>query len=157
MRGLSFIADREMYAVDVTLVQKVARNMTVTPLRTAPDSVIGITNLKGRVVTVLSISALLGHGSGKLFMDTINAVIIKAFANGEQMGLRIDAPGGLIEIDEEAILKPPLETNAQARLYISGVAEINGVLYRIIDIESVINRFGHDSGKQIQEEEIKNA
>jgi len=149
MRGLSFIVDGEFFTVDVTLVQKVARNMAVTPVPTAPEAVIGIANMKGRVVTVLSLTALLGRGREKpggnnVICGTriVHAVIFKSFTDGnDQMGLLITNPGDLVEISDDKILPLALKTNAEEKFCPSGMAEIEGKLYRIIDINSIINQF----------------
>ena len=152
MRGLSFIADGEFFAVDVTLVQKVARNMTVTPVLTAPDSVAGIANIKGRVVTVLNLTALLGRESEydkrEKGTHTVNAVIFKPFTEeNDQMGLLIDKPGNLIDISEDRIMpmssktSPGTDSDSLEKICLSGMAEADGVLYRIVNIDSIINRF----------------
>ena len=116
MRGLSFIVDNELFVVDITLVQKVARRMTVTPIQTAPDAVIGIANMKGSVITLLSLFELLGRKErrGKdRNAETVNAVIFKSLSSREdQMGLIIDKPGGLIDIDEDSIRPPAPLTGA---------------------------------------------
>ena len=156
MRGLSFIADGEFFTVDVTLVQKVAGNMTITPVLTAPDAVAGIANIKGRVVTVLNLAALLGRGADyekrEKRVHTVNAVIFKPFTEeNDQMGLLIDKPGNLIDIDQDRIM--PLSSKAGAgadpdlpeETCLSGMAESGGELYRIVSVDSIINRFRHGS------------
>ena len=151
MRCLSFFADNEFYAVDVTLVQKVVRKMVVTPVPTASDAVVGIANLKGRVVTLLSLSELLRHkkkraeGSAD---DAVDAVVFKSFSGGEnQIGLVIDKPGNLIDIDDDAISLPSLTTGAEESFCISGIAEVDNRFYRIISIDSILERYKYTGEK----------
>ena len=146
MRGLGFIADNELFAVDVTRVQKVARNMVVMPVPTAPCEVVGIANMKGRVVTVLSLAALLGRSRDKgggisvHGAKEINAVVFKSSTDGnDQMGLLIDKPCDLIEVDDNKILPPE-------QCCISGMTEVNGRLYRIINIDLISSRFKNGGG-----------
>jgi len=131
MRCLSFFTGKEFYAVDVTLVQQVARKMVVTPVPTAPDAVVGITNLKGRVITLLSLCELFGHKekpAGEPLGGAVDAVVFKSFSGGDdQIGLVIDRPGNLIDIDDNAIH--------------SGIAEVGNRFYRIISIDSIIERY----------------
>ena len=144
MRGLSFLADGELYMVDVTLVQKVVGNMAATPVPAAPDAVVGIANLKGRIVTVLSLAALLGRArsGGARATEAVSAVVLKPFADGgDQMGLLIDKPGDLITVSESKILPPPATAEAKEKRCVSGVTEWEGKLYRIIDVDSIISRF----------------
>ena len=144
MRGLSFLADGELYMVDVTLVQKVARNVAATPVPAAPGAVVGIANMKGKIVTILGLSALLGRAqSGRApAAEAVNAVVFKPLADSDdQVGLLIDKPGDLMTVSESAVLPPPVTARADAYDCVSGVVEAEGALYRIIDIHSIIDRF----------------
>jgi len=151
MRCLSFFTDNEFFAVDVTLVQKVARKMTVTPVPAAPDVVVGIVNLKGRVVTIFSLSQMLGRRVRRdedHAADVVDAVVFKSFTGGEnQIGLVIDKPGNLIDIDDDAISLPSLSTGAEESFCISGIAEVDNRFYRIISVSSIIERYRYTGEK----------
>ena len=145
MNGLTLIADGELFAVDVTAVERVVRNMTYTPVPAAPDAVAGIAGLKGGIVTILSLSELLGRGRGE---QSNHAVVFKPFASGDsQMGLLIDSPGDLITINDSEIFPPHMAAEAEEGSIISGLAETGGKLYRIIDVYSIPDKLG-DSGKK---------
>ncbi|MCL2758721.1 MAG: chemotaxis protein CheW [Treponema sp.] len=145
MRGFSFLVNNEYFAVDVDLVQKVTRKMIVTPVITAPDEVIGIANLKGRVITILSLYRLLGHKekrNNEYGSRVVKAVVFKTIIGSEdQLGLFIDKPGNLIDLDDNSIRLPSLPTGAEDSFCISGIAEQDNKLYRIIDIDSIINKY----------------
>ncbi|MCL2665154.1 MAG: chemotaxis protein CheW [Defluviitaleaceae bacterium] len=151
MRCLSFYADNESFAVDVTLVQKVARRMVVTPVTTTHDAVVGIANLQGRVITLLSLSDLLGRKKKhdeKNFTDAVDAVVFKSFSGGNnQIGLVIDRPGNLIDIDDSSINLPSLTTGADESYCISGIAETENRFYRIISIGSIMEKYRHAGEK----------
>ena len=137
MNGLSLVSDNELYAVDVTLVEKVARNMSYTPVPAAPDAVVGIANLKGGIVTLLSLADLLGRHKSD---NASHAVIFKPSGNEDgQMGLLVDSPGELITIDE-ANITPPYSTTEESS-FITGLAEQGEKLFRILNIESIKNKF----------------
>jgi chemotaxis signal transduction protein len=142
MQGLSFHADGELYVVDASRVREVTL-MTVTPVPSAPAPVVGIANMKGRVVTVLSLAAFLGRGreksNGAL---TARTVVFKYITDScDQMALLLDKPGDLVAISDDEILPPPVDS----AFFISGIAETEDALYRIIDIEAIINRYQTDS------------
>jgi len=139
MRGFSFLADEELYTVDVTLVRQVVRNITFTPLSGVADEIAGIANINGGIVTILNLAELLGLKRGS---RAVHAVIFKPFTDGnDQMGLLIDEPGDLIDINENEILPPPLTAGEWKKSCISGMIDVDGRLYRIIDIDSIIKRF----------------
>jgi len=138
---LSFLVNGEFFAVDVMLVQSVARRMTVTPVLAAPSSVIGIINIKGRVVTAFNLYNLLGYEErreAKRITYTVNAVVLKAFSGGgDQLALVMDKPGDLIDVDETAIrILPRGETEEENRI-VARIAEVGDTLYRIVDVHSI--------------------
>ena len=139
MEGLSLFADGELFAVDVTLVEKVVRNITYTPIHAAPETVAGIANMKGGIVTLLSLSELLGRGRSA---EAVNAVVFKPFTSGnDQMGLLVNQPDELITIDDDMIVPPHLSGNDEEESFISGLAEVGERLYRIIDVDLIMKQF----------------
>jgi len=149
MRGLSFIVSGELYTVDVTRVQKVARKLAITPVPSAPDEIIGVANLKGRVVTVLSLDKLLDSDKQSDLGRYVNTIIFKSSSSTEdQMGIAVEKPGDLIDIDQEAVKPTPATSGTDGSLCISGVTEIADKFYRIIDIEYIRSRYmsGNDTG-----------
>lgn len=147
MRVLSFFAHGEYFAVDVSLVRQVARNMTFSPVPAAPEEVVGITNIKGRVVTVLSLASLLGRGAltAAELSGTVCAIILKPVSGGDIMGIYIDKPGEIIDINDDAILPSTLTIGEEEKRCISGMAEVEGRLYRILNIEAITNMFINDA------------
>jgi len=154
MRGFSFLLNKEYYAVDVDFVHKIARGMIITPVPAAPDEIIGIVNLKGRVITILSLYRLLGNKDkreNEHNVQEIKAVIFKSFSDNEdQFGLFIDKPGDMIDIDDSIIHVPYLTTGAKESFCISGIFEANSKLYRIIDIESIIKKYKNEKNYDIE-------
>jgi len=145
MRGLSFLVDGELFAIDVNLVQKVIGKMTVTPVFSASDAVIGIANIKGRVVTILSLYKMLGHKErreSERITYAINAVVIKTDSGSkDQIGMIIEKPGELIDIDDDSIRHPSLTTDFEENFCISGIAEVGDRLYRIINIDAIMQEY----------------
>ncbi|MCL2636903.1 MAG: chemotaxis protein CheW [Oscillospiraceae bacterium] len=150
MKGLSFLAAGESFVVDVNLVQKVARKVAITPVPTAPDEVAGIINQKGRVVTVFILDELLGRKEKKQDEQDINAIIFKPLSEADsdgQIGLIIESPGDLIDIDDASIYPPALTTGAEESGCISGIAEKDDRLYRVLDINFIANKYKNNGGK----------
>jgi len=142
MRCLSFLVDDDYFAVDVSLVREFARKMTVTPVPSAPDAVIGITNMKGRVITLLNLCELLGREDKGFVDDTVSAILFKSLAGDEdQIGLKIEKTGELIDITDQNAYKPSIALEAEESFCISGIAEVDNELYRVIDIYKIIERY----------------
>jgi chemotaxis signal transduction protein len=110
-------------------VQKITRNLPVTPVPAAPACVAGVANIKGKAATVLSIPALRYGGPTAAGPRFVSAVVFKPVHNeNDRMCLIMDKPGDLVELDGT-----------------KSVAEAGGQLYRIIDAEAIIKKFGGGS------------
>jgi purine-binding chemotaxis protein CheW len=136
MRGLSFLVDEELYAADVTRVQKIARRIQITPVLTAQNAIEGIINLKGKVITVFNLYEILGR-ERKINSD--KAIIFKSHNEDDQIGLLVDKTDALVYIDDNNIQKA--STDAAENFCVSGVAQAGDKFYRIIDIDAIIKRY----------------
>jgi len=145
MRILSFLIRGEYFAVDVTHIQAVARKMTVTPVFAAPPEISGIANMKGRVVTVINLYKLLGYNDKrgeKRTISTVNAIVFKSFTGGEdQLALTIGRPGALLDIEDENIRLITGAARDEEGFCVSRIVEVDHRLYRIVDIDSIINKY----------------
>ena len=147
MRVLSFRVGGEFFAVDVTLVEAVARKMAVTPVFAAPVEISGIANMKGKVVTVINLYRLLGYKekrNDKRVQGTIDAVVFKSLTGGaDLMALTIGKPGNLIDIEEKAVRLLSGAAGEEESFCVSKIVEVGDRLYRIVDIESIMNKYKH--------------
>ncbi len=139
IKVLSFYIGGECFAADVTGVRRLARRLEVTPVPAAPPEVAGIAGMRGKVVTLLRYSS--GAHGAPAELQAANAILFKTGGESEELGLIVDRPGDLVEIDEATLTPPPSCTKAADALPVSRVSEADGVLYRVIDIDSIINRF----------------
>ena len=156
MRVLSFTVAGEYYAVDVNPVQAVTRKMTITPVLAAPAEISGIANVKGRVVTVISLYQLLGYNNkteDKRDITSVNSIVFKADSgSGEHfMALTIDKPGVLIDIDEKDIKTISPSAKQEESFCVSKIAEVENTLYRIIDIEAIAKQYETDEENDADE------
>ena len=135
MELLSFYVDGDLYAADVKRVEKVARNIALTPVPAAPAAVAGIANTNGGIITLLDLSVMLNCsardsrnsedrcGFRAKGPASVCAVVFKSSGNGAgRVALIIDRPDRLISVEDD--IRTP--------------AEIDGKLYRIIDVDSIV-------------------
>jgi len=133
MKALSLLAEGELFAVDVTIVQKVIRNIPYTLVPSLPHAVAGIASMKSGIVTMISLAELLGRQRSD---KAVHAIVFKFLADSnDQMGLLIDMPGELIDIDDNEIHPPVLTAGEEEKNCVSGMAEADGKLYRKINVE----------------------
>lgn len=143
--------------VDVTLVQKVMRKMSFTPIKAAPQAVVGIANMKGGIVTLISLSELLGRHRDP---SEMNAIVFQSLTSGnDQLGLLIEKPGQLVTIEDIDITSPDFISKKEEMFFIRGLTDIDDHMYRIIDVDLIIERYkklGEKSRKDGDNEHGKN-
>lgn len=89
------VADLEL-AIDVMRVQEVLRGAEVRPVPLAPPGVMGLVNLRGRVVTVLDLRTRLGLGDQGRPPDPMHVVV----EGGDALvSLVVDRAGDVVQPD----------------------------------------------------------
>lgn len=90
---LVFLLDERHFALHLTAIDRVLRAVDITPLPQAPDLALGVINVQGRVVPVLSLRRrfdLPGRDLG------LSDRIIIAHAAGSEVALLVDEVVGVI-------------------------------------------------------------
>jgi purine-binding chemotaxis protein CheW len=108
-----------MYAFASTSVREVYSPKGITPLPCTPSSIVGIVNVRGRILPVIDIKPLFGQPSPP--RRTLNKVIIIIHAAALEAGLLVDTIVGVRAISTTAI-HPPLPTLAESQSrYLRGI------------------------------------
>jgi chemotaxis signal transduction protein len=101
-RGLAplllFRLGRRWFAMDVRAIEEVALKGPVTRVPTAPNHILGVTLLRGRLVTVLSLEQMIG-GAGMLSAEnpvTLPRLVV-ARHGAHELALVAEEIGGMIE------------------------------------------------------------
>ena len=130
---ISFVVGGTEYVADSAPVQRVVRNVKVTPLPEAPGQVLGVINLQGKVVPVIDTDSLFGANSGGETLDAAQMIIIDA--GGEQAALPVDEVTD-VEIDRGDSLQPsPVDSDL-----VTGFVIRNGEAVPVIDLQVVVER-----------------
>jgi purine-binding chemotaxis protein CheW len=126
----TFFVRDALCALDASGVQEVIRLGFVTPVRHAPPEVVGVINLRGKIVTLLDISMTLGFGKAVPSRDS--RIFIMEDRN-EFLGLLVDRVGEVIEIEPDR--GEPLPVNippSQARFF-HGVCRAGGQVIALLN------------------------
>ena len=134
MTLIVFTAHDKEYAVDIMQVCEVIRIRDTTPIPDAPDFVEGVINLRGNVVSIISLRRKLGFEKKEL--DRSNRIII-AKVDDNMIGVVVDNVIDVITVAPGNI-KLPDEVLKKAR-YLAGVARIKESLVPIIDISRLLS------------------
>ena len=126
----------EEYALAIDRVQSIIRYEEATPVPRAPESVLGVVNMRGHVLPVIDMCRRLGRTP---FVPSPTARIIVAEGEGGTVGLAVDEASEVSGIPVSTIMPTP-ETvlSSDAADIFEGVAERDGVLIIILDLDKAV-------------------
>jgi len=119
LQWVTFNLNNETYGVDVMMVQEVLRVTEIAPVPGAPSYVLGIINLRGKVVTVIDTHSRFGLPAVEM-TDSTRIVIVEL--NGKIAGLRVDSVAEVVNLYASEIEIAPKVGNDESAKYIHGVA-----------------------------------
>jgi purine-binding chemotaxis protein CheW len=121
--------------VDARQVQEVARVGEVTPVHHAPACIVGIRNLRGHIVTVLDLRALLELGRVQTSPD--NRILIVE-GQGEPIGLLVDSVADTVSPETGKLLPPPPNLHGVQSRRLLGVCRAGDRLVAGLKLESLL-------------------
>ncbi|MCY0878893.1 MAG: chemotaxis protein CheW [Firmicutes bacterium] len=151
---VTFTVGAEAYAVDVSHVQEIIRVPQLMTVPLAPPSLVGLANLRGQVLPLLSLRQLLGRDSRGID-DTTRALVLNM---GQPMGFVVDHVLSVIEVHQEEMTPVDRMATQMRRDWVRGViqrpdGEIQNIL--VLDFLQMIAQafpsFAHrrDGGQQL--------
>lgn len=114
----TFAIGDALFALDATGVQEVIRLNTITPVPHAPDEVVGVINLRGKIVTLLDGGLILGSAPAPRNRESR---IFLLEDQGEFIGLLVDSVGEVIESQPSSWEAAPLNVSPSQSRFLTGV------------------------------------
>jgi purine-binding chemotaxis protein CheW len=129
-----FLLDGQRYALYVRVVERVVRAVAITPLPKAPDIVLGVINLEGKLIPVLNIRKRFNLSDRPL--RTSDQFVIARTAS-RQVALLVDNVANVKECDAGEII--PADNVLNGVSYISGIAKDEEGLVLIHDLDTFLS------------------
>jgi purine-binding chemotaxis protein CheW len=132
----TFHARETLCGIDAAGIQEIIRLGKVTEVRDAAEAIVGIVNLRGKIVTILDLGMRLGMP--KLVPGADCRVLI-VDDRGEFVGLLVDAVEEVIEVDGSTKEQPPANTSSTQARYFSGVCRAGKRVIALLDVRQVLS------------------
>ena len=132
-----FSLGSEEYGLPITTVQEIIRYTRPRTIPSAPPSVRGVINLRGKIIPVVDQKARLQLAGG----DAEESKIVIVEAGAVTAGLIVDDVDEVITVDTDAL--EPAPTGEVG--YISAVAKVGDRLLVLLDVEAMFGGEGFDS------------
>lgn len=131
-----FYVGSALCAIDINIVQEMNRQMEMTIVPQAPDYVLGIMNLRGRIVTIIDLGQRLGLEPSQR-TDLSRIIIVNT--QDENIGLLVDRITDVVTVQWEDLEPTPSNIKGVQGKYFQGVFQTSTDLVAILDVQRVLN------------------
>ncbi len=135
IQWVTFHLSGETYGINVMQVQEVLRYTDIAPVPGASSHVLGIINLRGKVVTVIDTRLRFGLPQGEI-NDNTRIVIIEASAH--VIGILVDSVAEVVYLRQSEIDSSPNVGNDESARYIQGVCHKEDELLILIELDKML-------------------
>lgn len=139
----TFNVEDALLAVEVSHVQEVLQEQPMTSVPLAPETVRGLINLRGQIVTAIDTRMRLGLGNGGEKDNELMNIVLRS--TGHQVSILVDDIGDVMELEEELLELPPETLEPQLRAVVRAVYRKDQELMLVLDAERLlqVNKEGH--------------
>lgn len=134
---VTFYLDDQRYGLSITQVQEINRVGTITRIPNSPQFVLGVINLRGKILTVIDLKSRLLSGNSHISKESR---VVVAELTPKLVGLLVDKVAQVITIDETQIEPTPEDVTQDQKKFIQNVAIIGEDIISILDLEQLLNR-----------------
>lgn len=137
---ITFLSGEQEFGADIMVIREIRGWTDTTPLPHAPNYVRGVINLRGVVLPVMDLKALLGRGQTDANPKHV-IVVIKA--GDRTIGLLVDAVSDILTVTCADIQPmPELARDGQAE-FVEGIAVLQERMVTILSMERLIASTAH--------------
>jgi len=133
----TFFCKNYQFGIDILKVHEINKQVTLTMVPQAPECVLGLMNLRGRIVTIIDLSKKLGLSHNNNNEKETKIIIV--YSQDEYIGLLVDQVGDVVHVAIEKIEPPPVNINGLVKKYLTGVLKTDNSLIGVLNVDAVLN------------------
>ncbi len=127
----------EQYGINIKIVDNIVRMQQITRVPKAQKYFVGVINLRGEIVPVMSLRRRFGIEDDE-FTNATRIIIVKPEQQAT-VGFIVDSVKEVVTLEEDQIERNSISTDAEGQSYISAVGKYKDELISILNIQAVIN------------------
>jgi len=131
----TFYLDTYCFGVNVLEVQEVFRYQEKTRVPLAPGEISGLINLRGQIITAITLRLRLGMQAQPADRVPMNVVVR---TQNEVVSLWVDQIGDVVEVSDDLYEKAPETIQGAMGDLITGVYKLKDRLLLILDTEKIV-------------------
>jgi purine-binding chemotaxis protein CheW len=133
---LTFMLGKQEYGIQILEAREVVGLMHIDPVPHTPAFMLGIINLRGKIIPVIDLRSKFNMTTVE---PTTETCIIVVDVQGTLTGIVVDFLVGVTRIDEQIFEETPqLGTNIRTE-YIAGMAKLDQRVVIVLDLENILS------------------
>lgn len=127
----------EQYGIDIAYVDNIVRMQKITRVPKTQNYFIGVINLRGEIIPVMSLRRKLELEDHEVTGST-RIIIIKTEQNAK-IGILVDEVREVVTLDEENVEKVTYENGKEdMTMYLTGIGKYHDTLISLLNINGII-------------------
>ncbi len=136
---VSFRIGNEEFGVDILMVREIIRLTAITPIPNSSQAILGMINLRGRIIPVVDLRWVLRIGGGEQDASNRKARILIIELEGHVTGFVVDSVSEVMKVPVAEIEPTPsLVSSSISSAYISGVVKLPRRLIILLDFKQIL-------------------
>jgi purine-binding chemotaxis protein CheW len=143
---LTFQVGPEEYGIEIFKVREIIGMLPITPVPGSPAEMIGVINLRGKVIPVISIRTRFGMPAAEAHPH--NVIIVVENRQGE-IGIAVDRVAEVARFTDAETEAPPAYGLAVDTTCVSAIGKSQGRIRILLDIARVLGDVSASSGTPV--------
>jgi purine-binding chemotaxis protein CheW len=140
---LTFVLGLEEYGVPVLKVREIIKVMDITRVPQVPPHVLGVINLRGKVIPVIDLRRKFGLSAQEYDARTCIIVAdVKLESAKVMMGVVVDSVSEVLNVAGAEIDQTPEFGGHTSTDYVLGLAKVKGTVKILLDLDRVLGSDG---------------
>jgi purine-binding chemotaxis protein CheW len=137
LQVVGFRIGNETFGVRIGSVREIVRVPAITAVPSAPETVEGVINLRGKIIPVMDLRKRFGQS--EIQPDKKNRILVVEL-EGKLVGLIVNAASEVLKIAPSDIEAPGNLFSEGESSYVTGVGKLKGRLIILLDIAKLLHR-----------------
>jgi len=137
LQVVGFRIGNETFGVRIASVREIVRVPEITAVPSAPETVEGVINLRGKIIPVMDLRKRFGQSD--IQPDKKNRILVVEL-NNKLVGLIVNAASEVLKIAPSEIEAPGSLFAEGESGYVTGVGKLKGRLIILLDIAKLLHR-----------------
>lgn len=136
---LTFKLDQESFGIEVLKIREIIRTQKITPVPHSPVHLLGVINLRGKVIPVLDLRIKFSlRAAATTDQSCIVVVQVQARSGPAMVGLLVDSVEEVMNIESNQIEPAPDLGYTAGNHFLRGIAKIKQDVKTLLEIDRVV-------------------